>query len=248
MKQALIVIVAVIAGAFGARAIWFNESEKVDPLNVIVTQLRTHAIIEHERQVVVWYRACPDVRGIDPQIFIAWPAKLSYELDLDDVTLERKGNVIEVRTPPIRGDEPAVPSDFLDYLSTNSLFTFANEQKLVNEEIAKSSALARYLTAYFLLRDASLHADFADELKSLVARMAGALEVGPVTVDVKIEQPRIRPPKLPKIELCDGSAASVNGQPFARLEDGYIIPIRFEPLGSGRAAGGIASVLGTTRK
>jgi hypothetical protein len=196
---------------------------------------------------------------VNPEIFIAWPAKLSYELELADVTIERAGDTLKVSTRAIHPDEPAVPSDFLDYLSTSSLFTFTNEQGLVNKEIQKSSPLARYLTAYYLLRDESLRGDFATEIEGLVTRMAGALGVPANNVQVTIAKEDVKLPKLPALELCGGSAASVNGLPFARLEDQNTVPIAFHPPPSKRApavsAGGtppgkpegIASVYGPAK-
>jgi hypothetical protein len=259
MKYVVIAILALVLGAFGARA-YYKKSEPapVDPINVMVLQMKTHAIIEHERQVAVWYRACPEVVGVNPEIFIAWPAKLSYELELSDVAIERAGDTLKVSTRAIHADEPAVPSDFLDYLSTNSLFTFTNEQGLVNREIQKSSPLARYLTAYYLLRDDSLRGDFAVEIEGLVTRMAGALGVPAKKVEVAIARENVKLPKLPSLELCGGSAASVNGLPFARLEDNYTVPIAFHPppstrtpaSGSSAPAGkpeGIASVYGPAK-
>ncbi|MEP7247617.1 MAG: hypothetical protein ABI885_28575 [Gammaproteobacteria bacterium] len=258
MRYVVIAILALALGAFAARSFYKNEPEPADPINVIVMQMKTHAIIEHERQVAVWYRACPDVIGIDPEIFIAWPAKLSYELELADVTIERSGDTLKVHARAIHPDEPAVPTDFLDYLSTSSLFTFANEQQLVNEEIRKSSVLARYLTMYYLLRDESLRGDFVAEVQGLVTRLAGALGVPITHVEVDIAKENLKLPKLPKLELCGGSAASANGQPFARIESGYTVPIGFRPPPSKRsgaapspeAAGkpeGIASVYGPAK-
>jgi hypothetical protein len=245
MKYVVIAILALVLGAFAARA-YYKKSEPapVDPINVMVLQMKTHAIIEHERQVAVWYRACPEVTGVNPEIFIAWPAKLSYELELSDVAIERVGDTLKVSTRAIHADEPAVPSDFLDYLSTSSLFTFTNEQGLVNKEIQKSSPLARYLTTYYLLRDDSLRGDFAAEVEGLVTRMAGALGVPARKVEVSIAKEPLKLPKLPSLELCEGSAASVNGLPFARLEDTYTVPIAFHPPPSSRtpsSSGGVAS-------
>src|SRR5512138_696001 len=236
MKYVVIAVLALILGALAARA-WYkpHEPEPVDPINVMVLQMKTHAIIEHERQVAVWYRTCPEVAGVNPEIFIAWPAKLSYELELGDVTIERAGDTLKVTTRAIHADEPSVPSDFLDYLSTSSMFTFSNEQGLVNKEIQKSSPLARYLTAYYLLRDESLRGDFAAEIEGLVTRMAGALGVPVKTVEVAIAKDNVKLPKLPALELCSGSAASVNGLPFARLEDQYTVPIAFQPPPSSRS-------------
>jgi hypothetical protein len=230
VKYFLIALLALVVGALAARAIWFKEPEPVDPLQVIVTQLKTHAIVEHERQVAIWYRVCPDVIGIDPKIFVAWPAKLSYELELSDVKIERSGNTIKVRTAEIHPDEPAVPTDFIDYLSTSSLFTFANEQEIVNGEIGKASGIARYLSAYFMKRDPSLRGEFATEVQTLVERIAAALGVQNATVEVEVPESEVKFPKLPKLELCEGSFASVNGLPFARLESGYTVPVGFKPV------------------
>jgi hypothetical protein len=259
MRYVVTALLALVLGGLAARA-WYlkKDPEPVDPVNVIVMQMKTHAIIEHERQVAVWYRACPDVAGIDPEIFIAWPAKLSYELALGDVSIERSGDTLKVRTRAIHPDEPAVPTDFLDYLSTSSLFTFTNEQELVNREIQKASVLARYLTSYYLLRDQSLRGDFASEVEGLVTRLAGALGVPASKVEVEIAKEDVRLPKLPGLELCGGSAASVNGLPFARLEDKHTVPIAFRPTPSKRAPApvtdqpppkpeGIASVYGPAK-
>jgi hypothetical protein len=111
----------------------------------------------------------------------------------------------------------------------------------VNREIQKSSPLARYLTAYYLLRDDSLRGDFAAEVEGLVTRMAGALGVPVTKVEVDIAKEEVKLPRLPGLELCGGSAASVNGLPFARLEDQYTVPITFHPQPSKRAPTAAAS-------
>jgi hypothetical protein len=259
MRYVVIAVLALGLGAWVARSYYKpQEQEPVDPITVIVMQMKTHAIIEHERQVAVWYRVCPEVTGVNPEIFIAWPAKLSYELELADVAIERNGDTLTVHARAIHPDEPAVPTDFLDYLSTSSLFTFANEQELVNHEIQKSSALARYLTTYYLIRDESLRGDFTAEIQSLVTRLAGALAVPVTRVQVDIAREELKLPKLPTLELCGSSAASVNGLPFARVEDAYMVPIAFKPPPSKRSgestdtrpAGmpeGIASVYGPAK-
>ena len=234
MRYVVIALLALILGGLVGRMIWGEKKpEPVDPVQVILTQVRTHAVIEHERQVAIWYRACPQVLGKTPTIFIAWPAKLVYQLELADVQIKRTGSVIKVTTQPVHSDEPSVPSDFVDYLSTTSIFTFANEQELVNREIGKASPIARYLTSYFLYHDASIQSDFADELRSLVEHMAGALGVPFTRVDVDI--PVVKPerpqdwPKVPKLELCEGTLASVNGLPFAKVDGGTTLPIGFRP-------------------
>src|SRR5215468_1838027 len=203
MKYVVIAVLALILGGLIGHALWARkDAQPVDPVQVIVTQLKTHAIVAHERQLAIWYRACPSVWGKTPQIFIAWPAKLSYELELSDVQVTRLGYLIKVRTAAIHPNEPAVPTDFMDYLSTTSIFTLANEQELVNHEINKASPIARYLTSYFLARDPSLQGDFADEVQRLVEHLSAALGVKGAKVEVDVPKPQVTFPKLPRIELC----------------------------------------------
>jgi hypothetical protein len=254
MKYVVIALLALILGGLIGRQIWGEKAAPpVDPVQVIVTQLKTHAVVEHERQLAIWYRACPSVWGKTPQIFIAWPAKLSYELELSDVKVSKAGSVIKVQTAAIHANEPAVPTDFMDYLSTTSIFTFANEQELVNHEIGKASPIARYLTTYFLARDPSLQGDFQEELQRLVEHLASALGVPFSKVEVDVPKPEVTWPKLPKIELCEGTMASVNGLPFAKVDSGSTVPIGFRPPQPLRPGGtptsgdvpkGIASIYG----
>ena len=230
MKYVLVALLAIALGALLGRSIWGEKpAEPVDPVKVIVTELRTHAIVQHERQLAIWYRVCPSVIGKTPQIFLVWPARLAYSLELSDVQVSREGSTIKVHTAPIHADEPAVPTDFMDYLSTTSIFTFANEQELVNHEIGKASPVARYLTDYFLIRDPSLQGDFADELRRLVEHLASALGVKASEIDVEVPKPTITLPKLPKLELCEGTMASVNGLPFAKYDSGSTVPVAFKP-------------------
>jgi hypothetical protein len=250
VKYLVIALLALILGGLIGRAIWGEkpQPQPVDPVQVILTQVRTHAVIEHERQIAIWYRACPTVIGKTPQIFVAWPAKLIYQLELGDVQLKRDGTVITVTTPPIHSSEPSVPTDYMDYLSTTSIFTFANEQELVNHEMGKASPIARYLTTYFMVRDPSVEDDFADELRSLVEHLAGALGVQYTRVDVDIPKaavPEGSRPKLPKLELCEGTVAAVNGLPFAQQFGQYTAPVGFRPPKSRHAGGELKMPNGT---
>ena len=250
MKYLVIALLALVLGGLAGRMIWGEKPpQPVDPVQVILTQVRTHAVIEHERQIAIWYRACPQVIGKTPQIFMAWPAKLVYELELGDVQVKKTGTVIEVSTSAIHSDEPSVPTDFMDYLSTTSIFTFANEQELVNHEVGKASPIARYLTTYFMARDPSVADDFADELRSLVEHLAGALGVPFTRVDVVIPKVVVSMaawPKLPKLELCEGSYAAVNGLPFAKTDGNYTVPIGFRPPSSQHSVRQKAAQAGAT--
>jgi hypothetical protein len=83
-----------------------------------------------------------------------------------------------------------------------------------------------------MARDPSVADDFADELRSLIEHLAGALNVQVSRVDVDIPKTEIAVgawPKLPKLELCEGSYAAVNGLPFAKTDGPHTIPIGFKP-------------------
>jgi hypothetical protein len=137
LKNLIGIIVAVAIGAFGY-SWWTKKDAEESPLNVMVTQMRTRAIIEHERSVTVWYKACPEVKGINPQVMVIWPAKLNYELDLaaTKLTLSADG-VLHVTTPPIRADDPSVPSEVGEYMAQTSFWTLESEQAIVMRENAE---------------------------------------------------------------------------------------------------------------
>ena len=226
MRYLLLAAVALGLGAWlGVRLT--REAPPPDPITVIVTQLKTQALIEHERQIAVWYKACPKVTGVDPHMFVAWPGKLSFELPLTDVVVERNGASLVVRTGGIKADEPALPTESLDYLSTEPILNLVDENELVNAEIKKASGIARYLANYHLKRDPTLYDDMAGELRALVLRIAGAIDAGITEVTVEIPRPDPKLPELPPLELCPGTGAAVNGLPFAKDESGYLVPIAF---------------------
>ena len=66
--------------------------------------------------------------------------------------------VLHVKTPPIRGDDPSVPSEVGEYMAQTSFWTLDSEQAIVMREMQKATPLARHLTAYFLRNDAGLSA------------------------------------------------------------------------------------------
>src|SRR5262245_46495109 len=136
---ALIVAMLVVGAYLGYRM--KSEPPPEDPIRIIVTELKTQAIIEHERNVAVWYKACPEVAGVNPLMFVAWPGKLSYELPLTNVVIERSGPKLKVRTEALRADEPQVPTDTLDYVSTEPVFNLVDEADLIKAEMGKASAI-----------------------------------------------------------------------------------------------------------
>ena len=222
-------LVMIIAGALGAvgYSFWTRKDAEESPLNVMVAQMRTRAIIEHERTVTVWYRACPEVTGINPQVMVIWPAKLNYELDLAETKLSLSAEgVLRVVTPPIRMDDPSVPSDYGEYMAQTSFWTLDNEQAIVRREMQKATPLARHLTAYFLRTDIGLRQHFKEELEAFLRAMVGALGVQTTRIEIEIPEQKITIPPRPELTLCDGTVAVANGLPFARRQaDGMVIGV-----------------------
>jgi hypothetical protein len=100
-----------------------------------------------------------------------------------------------------------------------------------------------------------LQGDFAQELQRLVEHLAAALGVPVTQVEVDVPKPQLTWPKLPKIELCEGTVASVNGLPFAKVLSGTTVGIGFHPpqpfhAGSAPSSAdlpkGIASIYGSS--
>ena len=226
LKTVIALIIAVAVGALGY-AFWIRKDAEESPLNVLVTQMRTRAIIEHEREVTVWYRACPEVKGINPQVMVIWPAKLNYELDLAATKLSLGADgVLRADTPPIRGDDPSVPSEVGEYLAQTSFWTLDSEQAIVMREMQKATPLARHLTAYFLRNDVGLPEQFKEELEAYLRGIAGALALPVTRIEVNIPEVEVQIPPRPELSLCEGSVALANGFGFARRqEDGTVIGI-----------------------
>jgi hypothetical protein len=226
LKNIIAMIIAVAVGAVGY-SYWTRKDAEESPINVMVTQMRTRAIIEHERQVTVWYKACPEVKGINPQVMVVWPAKLNYELDLADVKLVLAADgVLHVTTPPIRGDDPSVPSEIGEYLAQTSFWTLDSEQAIVMREMQKATPVARHLTAYFLRNDVGLSDQFKEELETYLRGMTGALGLHVTRIDIEIPKGEVNIPARPDLALCEGSTALANGFSFARRQaDGAVIGI-----------------------
>ena len=226
LKNVIALVIALALGALGY-SWWVNKDAEESPLNVMVTQMRTRAIIEHERQVTVWYKACPEVKGINPQVMVIWPAKLNYELDLAATKLSLSADgVLRADTPPIRGDDPSVPSEVGEYLAQTSFWTLDSEQAIVIREMQKATPLARHLTAYFLRNDVGLSAQFKEELETYLRGIAGALGVPVTRIEIDIPHEDVKIPARPDLALCEGSVALANGLGFARRQaDGTVIGI-----------------------
>ena len=216
LRNVIALIIAVAVGAIGY-SYWTKKDAEESPINVMVTQMRTRAIIQHERQVTVWYKACPEVKGINPQVMVVWPAKLNYELDLAAVQLDLGADrVLHVKTPPIRSNEPSVPSEVGEYMAQTSFWTLESEQAIVIREMQKATPLARHLTAYFLRNDMGLSDQFKEELETYLRGMTGALGLTVARIDIEIPTVDVKIPPRPELTLCEGSVALANGFGFAR--------------------------------
>jgi hypothetical protein len=226
LRNVIAIVVAVAVGAL-VYSWWTRKDAEESPINVMVTQMRTRAIIEHERHVTVWYKACPEAKGINPQVMVIWPAKLNYELDLAEtkLTLSAEG-VLQVETPAIRADDPSVPSEIGEYLAQTSFWTLESEQAIVLREMQKATPLARHLTGYFLRNDVGLSEHFKEELEAYLRGISGALGVAVTRIDINIPAQEVTIPARPELTLCEGTVAVANGLAFARRQlDGSVIGI-----------------------
>ncbi len=131
-----------------------------------------------------------------------------------------------MKTPPIRADDPSVPSEVGEYLAQTSFWTLESEQAIVLREMQKATPLARHLTAYFLRNDVGLSEHFKEELETYLRGLAGALGVPLKGIDIQIPAEEVTIPPRPEITLCEGTVALANGFGFARRQpDGSVIGI-----------------------
>jgi hypothetical protein len=221
------VVAALAIGALGYR--WLVESREppeVSPLLVMVAEMRTRGIIEHERDVTVWYKTCPEVPGINPAVLVIWPSTLNFELDLTTTQISLQGDVLKVSAPAISADEPSIPTEAGQYIAQSSIWSLASDRQLVLEEMQKASPLARHLSGYFLQHDSRLTTHFRDELEALLRAMASGLNVPISKVEIEIAPSKEPVPARPFLALCTGSNALANGIPFARVQaDGTTVGI-----------------------
>jgi hypothetical protein len=167
------------------------------------------------------------VKGINPQVMVIWPAKLNYELDLEATKLSLGADgVLHVNTPPIRGDDPSVPSEVGEYLAQTSFWTLDSEQAIVMREMQKATPLARHLTAYFLRNDVGLSDQFKEDLETYLRGISGALGLKVTSIEIDIPTADVKIPPRPELTLCENSVALANGMAFARRQqDGSVIGV-----------------------
>jgi hypothetical protein len=223
-----LLLVAGVA-AVAAIGLWWiaHREAPPDPIIVLVNQMRTRAVIEHERRITVWYKSCPEVPGINPEVFVIWPGRLLYTLDLAHSRLALSGDVLHVSTPPIEIEEPAVPSDLAQFIANNPFWNLRTDASIGNAALQQATPVARYLAVYFLKHDPTLKEYFTRELETYLRGVAGALEVPVREVVIEIAEAKLPTSALPKLELCSGTAATANGVPFVRESDGdyiYMFP------------------------
>jgi hypothetical protein len=158
---------------------------------------------------------------------VIWPAKLNYELDLAATKLSLSADgVLRADTPPIRGDDPSVPSEVGEYLAQTSFWTLDSEQAIVIREMQKATPLARHLTAYFLRNDVGLADQFKEELETYLRGISGALGLKVTRIEINIPKEDVKVPPRPELALCEGSVALANGFGFARRQaDGTVVGV-----------------------
>lgn len=226
MKLAVALLVGLVLGVAAARWHAAQDGVAADPVPVLTQQLRARASLRRARQLAVWYRACPDGPGPDPEAVVVWPGQLHYSVDLSGAQLELARDVLIVRTPPIVVNEPTVPADLGGYVTTSSLWTLPGEQSLVLAEMQKAAPLARHLGVYLLAQDPELENGFRAELVESLRGIAGALGTTVARVEVEIATAKRTLPPRPDLELCAGTAALANGRAFARRQaDGAIVGV-----------------------
>ncbi len=220
-------LLAALLGVILAVTLWDRSRVEpaADPVMVLVDQMRTRALLDHERRLTVWYRSCPEVPGLNPEIFVLWPAVVRYTLRLDQAEIVLTGTELAVDMPPIAVEEASVPSDLAQFVANNPFWNLESDASLAAREMRRATPIARYLSSYFLQHDPTVRDYFDDELRAYLKGIVGALGVTVNDIELSIPEPGQTAAPVPPLELCEGSAAVANGVPFARDVAGELIRV-----------------------
>ncbi|HPF25962.1 MAG TPA: hypothetical protein P5528_13600 [Steroidobacteraceae bacterium] len=220
-------LLAALLSVILAVTLWDRSRREpvADPVMVLVNQVRTRALLDHERRLTVWYRSCPEVPGLNPEVFVLWPAVLRYTLRLDAAQIQLTGTTLSIKMPTISSEEPSVPSDLTQFIANNPFWNLESNASLGAREMRRATPIARYLSSYFLQYDPTLRDYFDDELRAYLKGITGALGITVTDIEVSIPEPKQAAVPMLPLELCEGSSAVANGVPFARDVAGELIRV-----------------------
>lgn len=182
-----------------------------DPIRVVENGVRTKAVVQHEKDVTVWYETCPEVAGINPRLFLLWPATLNYEVSISNADLQYDGESLVVNTGPIVIDKPAITTNLIESIPKKTFFNFSDEDRLMNGEIRKTTGIANHIAARYLAHGEDIHASISGKVREFVSDISDALQIPYDTVLVNIADSAPVEVELPELELCRGTPFRLNG-------------------------------------
>ncbi len=203
----LLIVIGVVAGWFLHRYFAYRQ----DPIRIIEHGVRTKAVIQHEKDVTVWYEACPEVPGFNPRLFMLWPATLNYEVSISNAQLSVNGGALEIETGPIQIDKPSIANNLIESIPKRTFFNFSDEDRLINNEIRKTSSIANHIAARYLADGADIRASVSDKVREFITDISDALQVQYDTVIVRVAEGDVLESPLPPLELCRGTPFRLNG-------------------------------------
>lgn len=145
-----IIVGLLLAIALVAAGAWFGQYyHQTSPILItnLVANMQDDTVVEHERDMVIWYRTCPKKihwHDISPEILVIFPSTVRYELSLQNISLPElvDGEWI-VEAGPIIADKPVIDTNRQTSLADGNPLT--DEGEYLNRETARMTPIASYL-------------------------------------------------------------------------------------------------------
>ncbi len=169
-------------GLVGAGA-WFGKTYFEEPpvlMTSLVANMQDDTVIEHERDMVTWYRTCPERihwHDFSPEILVIFPSTVRYELSLQNLSLpELIDGEWVVDAGPITADKPIIDTNRQTSLADGRPLT--DEAEYIAREVQRMTPIAEYLSLQQLQSEQSIiRKRMTTQIEKLIQSMQNATQL-----------------------------------------------------------------------
>ena len=199
MRVLLGLLLAIALLAAGA---WLGKTYFETPpilVTSLVANMQDDTVIEHERDMVTWYRTCPKRihwHDFSPEILVIFPATVRYELSLENLSLPEfiDGEWV-VEAGPITADKPIIDTNRQTSLANGKPLTDENEY--ISREMQRMTPIASYLSLQQLQTEQStIRKRMAMQIEKLIQSMQRASQLANSTNNLSSSMPGNYPVKI----------------------------------------------------
>lgn len=167
----------ILAIALLGAGTWFGKTYFEEPpvlMTSLVANMQDDTVIEHERDMVTWYRTCPERihwHDFSPEILVIFPSTVRYELSLRNLSLpELIDNEWVVRAGPITADKPIIDTNRQTSLADGNPLT--DEDEYLSRETQRITPIVEYLSLQQLQSEQGvIRKRMASQIEKLIMSM-----------------------------------------------------------------------------